>query len=157
MRGWLASAVLAAGLLTASGASAADLYLASADKETMTAVDIQSITRQGPVATVRVLMAFASERTAGGHPYDYTINLWSIDCAERKVSADDLELRNRRHDVIIRQTYDDKSWRSAPAGSNFDPVIDAVCDPAGRNPEAVISTSTEIMVDWYYEEKLKAD
>lgn len=153
----MASAVLAAGLLTASGAWAADFYLASSDAETLTAVDIQSITRQGPVATVRVLMAFASERTAGGHPYDYTINLWSIDCAGRKVSADDIELRNRRHEVITRQTYEDKSWRAAPAGGKFDPVIDAVCDPAGRNPEAVISTSPETIADWYYEEKLKAD
>ena len=136
MKTRIAGLILAGGVLGAGVANAADYYVVVRDRQTLSAFDVSTLKRSGPVASVVATMARPEPFRIVDKTVAFITSREEFDCQKRLTRTISPTLHNEDGSVI-RVMNETGEWKLVISRSNADLMLTAVCDPASRQAKRV--------------------
>jgi len=122
----------------AGTANAADYYVIVRDRHTLSAFEVSTLKRNGPVASVVATVARPEPFRIVDETVSFITSQTEFDCVKRLTRTVSPTLHNADGSVILAMDHATE-WKSPILKSIGDLMLTAVCDPASR---------TKLVEDW---------
>ena len=139
MQNYLGIAVAALTLATAGPALAGTYYLAAVSDGQVAFVQLSSVTRNDKMATAEIVRIYQDvQDMTGTDGYQYIVYRSEYDCQARRTRVLSAQAFARDHAVVHTLGDSRDPWRDVEPKTNAANLLDAVCDPSGRNTKFII-------------------